>query len=408
MKSVHTKINIHVALMWLFILCLPLWAANTQNDGRTYFTINQGSVNEIGSGYDSDGAGTSVYNFDGTGFYRMEFPVGAISNSAYTDDGIWFELGGLSTGGGGTQDLWLNVAGDTGLITATSPTDTLNVVGGTGLTTAVTGTTVTLTNTGTLQNAYNAGAGIVTILTDGTKPLVFTNTEATVDQPTLILDFTALTSETAAGRAFSVQNLTDGEVAYIKARGEFVTTASVTSPQIVLGDASTEGSLFLHDGDGETAKIFNSDSSASFSLVFVESNAGNAPVLGLTLLPTRYALARELAGTITSFSALNIVEPLPVFATETVTTYGIYVNTWTVAGGTDTITIRLLVSGSSVASFTANAGVAGVYSGAASVGIIAGDRMTVDVQITAVVTGEDTITTTGGVIGGTFLAPAAP
>lgn len=70
----------------------------SQDDGRTYYNIAQGSVNEIGSGYDTDGAGTPT-NEDGTGFYRIEVPVGAISAVTYTDDGIWFELGNLILAG---------------------------------------------------------------------------------------------------------------------------------------------------------------------------------------------------------------------------------------------------------------------------------------------------------------------
>jgi hypothetical protein len=69
---------------------------NQQDDGRTFFNIDQASVNEIGSGYDDDGLGTPT-NLDGTGFLRIEVPVGAITDIEYTDAGIWYELGGIAT-----------------------------------------------------------------------------------------------------------------------------------------------------------------------------------------------------------------------------------------------------------------------------------------------------------------------
>ena len=69
---------------------------NQQLDSRTYFTVNQASINEIGSGYDDDGLGTPT-NLDGTGFLRVELPVGSISKVVYSADGIWFELGTIAT-----------------------------------------------------------------------------------------------------------------------------------------------------------------------------------------------------------------------------------------------------------------------------------------------------------------------
>ena len=74
------------------LIALALVAGNAQDDGRTFFNVNMASINEVGSGYDSDGAGTSVFNSDGTGFLRIELPVGAIANSAYTDDGMFYSL----------------------------------------------------------------------------------------------------------------------------------------------------------------------------------------------------------------------------------------------------------------------------------------------------------------------------
>jgi hypothetical protein len=67
-----------------------------QDDGRTFFSLDQGSINEIGSGYDSDGEGTPT-NEDGTGFLHVEVPAGAITNVVYSDDGIYYCLGAIAT-----------------------------------------------------------------------------------------------------------------------------------------------------------------------------------------------------------------------------------------------------------------------------------------------------------------------
>ena len=113
------------------IAVFALLGSNTQDDGRTYFTIKQGSVNEIGSGYGSDGTGTP-FNYDGTGFYRFEFPVGAVSNSEYSDDGIWYELGGLGIGDGTLTTVYVDLP-VTGDGTSTTPIDIDSSIAGYGL-----------------------------------------------------------------------------------------------------------------------------------------------------------------------------------------------------------------------------------------------------------------------------------
>jgi len=69
---------------------------NQQDDGRTYHNTNQASVNEYGSGYGNLGTGTPI-NYDGTGFLHIEVPPNVITDVAYTDDGIYYYLGGLAT-----------------------------------------------------------------------------------------------------------------------------------------------------------------------------------------------------------------------------------------------------------------------------------------------------------------------
>ena len=69
---------------------------NQQDDGRTYHNVNKASVNEYGSGYGNLGTGIPI-NYDGTGFEHIEVPPNAITDVAYTDDGIYYYLGGLAT-----------------------------------------------------------------------------------------------------------------------------------------------------------------------------------------------------------------------------------------------------------------------------------------------------------------------
>jgi hypothetical protein len=54
------------------------------------------SINEYGTGYGNLGTGTPV-NYDGTGFLHIEVPPNVITDVAYTDDGVYYYLGGLAT-----------------------------------------------------------------------------------------------------------------------------------------------------------------------------------------------------------------------------------------------------------------------------------------------------------------------
>lgn len=113
-------LSVFNAMILIGLLASAVFASNSQGDGRSYFNVNQASVNEVGSGYGSAGTSTP-FNEDGTGFFRIEVPVGAITDSAYTDDGIWFELGGVLTTanlpdvsiaqGGGTGGTYQAIAG---------------------------------------------------------------------------------------------------------------------------------------------------------------------------------------------------------------------------------------------------------------------------------------------------------
>ena len=51
-----------------------------------------------------------------------------------------------ATGGGGNQNLWATITGDSGFTTANTTTDNLTIAGGTGITTAVTGDTLTISS----------------------------------------------------------------------------------------------------------------------------------------------------------------------------------------------------------------------------------------------------------------------
>ena len=82
------------------LLILPLLAGNSQDSGRTYFNVNKASVNLAGEGYDSDGAGTSVWNEDGTGFFRLEVPDFCTITSVYSDDGMFFGIDWTAAGSG--------------------------------------------------------------------------------------------------------------------------------------------------------------------------------------------------------------------------------------------------------------------------------------------------------------------
>lgn len=70
-----------------------------QDDGVTHYNVNQESMNEVGSGFGSSGADSPDIE-DHTGFIHYEVPVGAISESASTDDGLFVALGNLLVSSG--------------------------------------------------------------------------------------------------------------------------------------------------------------------------------------------------------------------------------------------------------------------------------------------------------------------
>jgi len=141
------------------LAALVLMAGNAQDEGRTYFNVNMASINEVGSGYDSDGEGTSVYNSDGTGFLRIELPVGAIANSVYTDDGMFYSLTGVAVEGITNYDS---------VVTTTTMDETETVVAGTGSTTGITLTLPSAaTTTGKVYTFKKADAGAGTVIIDG-------------------------------------------------------------------------------------------------------------------------------------------------------------------------------------------------------------------------------------------------
>ena len=88
-----------LTLILLMLIPLTAWAANSQDDGRSHFSVDQASVNIKGAGYDSDGLGTP-FSFDGTGFLRMEFPTFCTITSVYTDDGLFYGIDWTSGGMG--------------------------------------------------------------------------------------------------------------------------------------------------------------------------------------------------------------------------------------------------------------------------------------------------------------------
>lgn len=83
--------KILLAYCSLILLAFFVLASNSQDDGRTFFSLDQGSVNLAGDGYDSDGTGTP-WNYDGTGFFRIEVPSWCTITSVYTDDGVFFGI----------------------------------------------------------------------------------------------------------------------------------------------------------------------------------------------------------------------------------------------------------------------------------------------------------------------------
>lgn len=74
---------------------------------------------------------------------------------------------GGSGDGGSDQNLWFTIAGDTGLTTPDSTTDTLNIVGGTDISTAVVDDTLTINFTGDAGGA-NALNDLTDVSTQGT------------------------------------------------------------------------------------------------------------------------------------------------------------------------------------------------------------------------------------------------
>ena len=123
------------ALLIIAMLMYVFWitpevakATNQQDDGRTYFTIDQASLNNTTSGYNGDGLGTP-FNYDGTGFLRIEVPDFVTLSSTYTDDGLWYELAWTNGGGGGISSVWVSEPID-GDGTVGDPLDLLIKTGG--------------------------------------------------------------------------------------------------------------------------------------------------------------------------------------------------------------------------------------------------------------------------------------
>lgn len=386
-------------IYWMIIatilFVLPLWATNQQDDGRSFFNVNQGSFNEIGSGYGSSGTSTP-FNEDGTGFYRAEFPVGAITNSVYTDDGIWYELGGLGLSASiVTPDL--DVGGDTGTIQIELGTDTLNIVGGTGISTGAAGSTLTITNDSPNvdQNLYETIAG-----DSGSRAATSPTDTLTIAGGTGISTIMAGTTLTVTNDSPNVEQdiwyeiSDDDGTAFPPTDPEmhlsFVTTEGITidgssgvpnttqftiglDPEITIGDSSNTGSIVIHDGNGETQTITVTNQAGNINFVLPDTDGDSGDFLttdggGNTSwgVPTdtdtnTWMLTAPLEDgrTIQAGSATPtpITHPLTITDNGTITEYGVYIAAWIESPlGVDTLTVGLYVNGSLVDSFTSTAG----------------------------------------------------
>jgi hypothetical protein len=131
------RINLIPSIICFLAIAIVVYASNSQGDGRSYFNVDQASVNISGEGYNEDGLGTP-FNYDGTGFFRQEFPAFCTVESVYTNDGIWFRINWTNGSGSGSTTV-VTVEPLTGDGTSTAPID-INI--GTGFT--VTGGALTL------------------------------------------------------------------------------------------------------------------------------------------------------------------------------------------------------------------------------------------------------------------------
>ncbi len=91
-----------------------------------------------------------------------------VGNITWTWTGsAWAILSSVGGGGGvGTQNTFSTIAGDTGSVAASSPTDTLTISGGTDISTSVTGSMVEIAYTGSGGGGGGGGATSLNELSD--------------------------------------------------------------------------------------------------------------------------------------------------------------------------------------------------------------------------------------------------
>lgn len=164
-----------------------------------------------------------------------------------------------NTDTGSSQNIFKNVASDSGTAVADNNNDTLTIAGGTNVSTAVVGDTLTITATDT-NTTYTAGTGLTL---SGT---VF-NTNVDGTQSTA-----ANASTTTAARTYKVQvDGSDNLVVNVPwTSGSGGIGGSIANTQVAFGNASSE---ITGSGDltwnGNTLALGGSTGSGNFSAIFV-------------------------------------------------------------------------------------------------------------------------------------------
>jgi len=185
----------------------------------------------------------------------------------------------LTTGGGGSPDLWKTFTADSGSVAANSPTDSFDIEGGTGITTAISGDKVTITNSSpnvdqdlwkTIQSdSGNTTANSTTdtlTITGGTNcNTAIAGDTLTINVPSMGGDFSNGGDTAGANRtlgnndAYSLGFETSGSVRiHITSGGQMA--VNTTGTGITAGDALTVasgGSLMA------TIKLYDGTSSVS-------------------------------------------------------------------------------------------------------------------------------------------------
>tara|TARA_B100001013_G_scaffold100087_3_gene56415 strand:- start:14053 stop:17604 length:3552 start_codon:yes stop_codon:yes gene_type:complete len=220
----------------------------------------------------------------------LTFIEGSNMTITTSGDSITF----ASTGGGGSQNLWATVAGDTGSTTANTTTDTLGIVGGTDISTSIVADLLTINYTGgaSAQNLFStiaiagqnsivadaptdtltlaSGAGIVLVTTAATDTLTIANSAPNIVQD--VFSEIAVSGQSSLFADSSADTLNVAEGAGIEvttSAGTDTLTITNTAPNVVQSlwsqISSDSGSTTANTSTDALAILGGTDISTSVS-----------------------------------------------------------------------------------------------------------------------------------------------